>query len=247
MANHNLYRIKAIVFDLDDTLYPQISYKRSGFNVVAQWLASRQNLSQSVILSELEDILALYGPSYPYMFDRLAERLKIGPHVVPEMVRRFIEHEPRIHCYDGVLDMLSRLRRRYCLGILTDGRLTVQRKKIVSLGLTDRVDEILFSDAMGLEKPAAELFQWFEDAFRLNCENLMYVGDNPQKDFYGANCRGWRTVMVKTGIPLSSSILAGYEPQVEIPAVVDLYSRLRYETDGGDHLQVSKGRHGVNS
>jgi len=237
--------IEGIVFDLDDTLYPQISYKRNGFKVVAKWLASNLNLNQSAILSELENILAMYGPSYPYMFDCLAELLKLGPHVVPEMVHRFIEHEPRINCYDGVFDLLSRIRRRYRLGILTDGRLTVQRKKTVALGLTDRVDEILFSDAMGLEKPAAELFQWFEDTFGMNAEKLMYVGDNPQKDFYGANCRGWRTVMVKTGQPLSSPIQSGYGPQVEIPAVVDLETLLRYDADDGDRLQVSNRRHGV--
>lgn len=243
----SIQQVKGIVFDLDDTLYPQISYKRSGFNVVAQWLASRHNLNPSAILSELEDILDLYGPSYPYMFDRLAERFTLGASFVPEMVRIFIEHEPRIRCYDGVIPMLTRLKNKYRLGILTDGRLTVQQKKIDALGLTDRADEILCSDLVGLEKPATELFQWFEDAFRLNGENLMYVGDNPQKDFYGANCRGWRTVMVNTGQPLSSSIRAGYEPQVEIPTVVDLEARLRHETAGGDHLQVSNERDGVYS
>jgi putative hydrolase of the HAD superfamily len=247
VANHSLSKIKAIVFDLDDTLYPQISYKRSGFTVVAQWLASHLNLNQSDILSGLEEILALYGPSYPYMFDRLAERFSLGDSFVPEMVRRFIDHEPQIRCYEGVIPMLARLKNKYRLGILTDGRFTVQQKKIFALGLKDRVDEILFSDAMGLEKPAAELFQWFEDAFRLNGENLMYVGDNPQKDFYGANCRGWRTVMVKTGAPLPASIPAGYEPKVEIPTVEDLEARLRHEPDGDDHFQVSNERHGVYS
>jgi putative hydrolase of the HAD superfamily len=247
MANHNLYRIKAIVFDLDDTLYPQIEYKRSGFKVVASWLADKKGVDSSTVMQALEAILNQFGASYPYMFDRLAELIKIGPHVVPEMVCRFIEHKPRICCYDGVIPMLTRLKNKYRLGILTDGCLTVQQKKIDALGLSDRVDKILCSDLIGLEKPATELFEWFENRFQLLGEDLMYVGDNPQKDFYGANCRGWRTVMVNTGQPLSASIRAGYEPQVEVPTVVDLEARLRHEPDGGDHLPVSNGRHGVYS
>lgn len=195
-------QVKGIVFDLDDTLYPQISYKRSGFKVVAKWLESRLNLNPSAILSELEDILALYGPSYPYMFDCLAERFTLVDTFVSEMVRIFIEHEPRICCYDGVIPMLSRLRRNYRLGILTDGRLAVQERKLSALGLSKNVDKILYSDTLGLEKPASELFEWFEDAFELCGHNLMYMGDNPQKDFYGANMRSWTTVQViKEGKP----------------------------------------------
>lgn len=187
-------KIRGIIFDLDDTLYPQISYKRSGFDVVSAWMESRFNLKQSFIKSELEDILTQHGPSYPYMFDRLVERLGLDNGFVAQIVRVFIEHEPRICCYDGVIPMLSRLRNHFRLGILTDGRLAVQEKKIIALGLINQVEEILCSDMMKLEKPANELFEWFESRFQLAGETLLYVGDNPQKDFYGANIRRWCTV-----------------------------------------------------
>jgi putative hydrolase of the HAD superfamily len=194
-----LNSIKAIVFDLDDTLYPQVAYKRSGFKVVSGWLASQFGLRQSSVLAELENILIQFGPSYPFMFDRLAERISINAGLVPEMVRVFIEHEPRINCYEGVIPMLSRLRRQYHLGILTDGRYTVQQKKVMALGLGKKVDRVLYSDMLGLEKPAIELFKWFEDKFELRGQNLLYVGDNPKKDFLGANQRSWSTVQVLTG------------------------------------------------
>ena len=222
----SIKQIKGIVFDLDDTLYPQVSYKRSGFKIVAQWLASRQNLNQSSILSELEDILTLYGPSYPYMFDRLAERMAISVRFVPEMVHIFIKHEPRIHCYDGVIPMLSRLKNKYRLGILTDGLSTVQQKKIGALNLKKQVDEILCSDLIGLEKPATELFEWFENQFQLIGEDLMYVGDNPQKDFYGANHRGWTTVCAMTGENRNIDVQNAFKSRYRIPSIIDLYGFL---------------------
>ncbi|WP_372679952.1 HAD family hydrolase [Desulfosarcina sp.] len=238
-------KIKGIVFDLDDTLYPQVAYKRSGFQVVSTWVAEQFNMDASRVQTELEAILNHYGPSYPHMFDRLVERLGIGIGFVERLVRLFIDHDPRICCYDGVIPMLSRLREKYLLGILTDGRYAVQRKKIKALGLDTRVDHILCSDALGLEKPDSRLFDWFEKKFQLAGWNLMYVGDNIEKDFYGANIRGWTTVMVRTTQPMSSSISASYVPQVAIQAVLDLDSIFRYDWDDGDHSLVPKGKHGV--
>lgn len=227
MKTPDFSSIKGIVFDLDDTLYPQISYKRSGFKAVSAWLASQYRLKESVVLSGLENILTQYGPSYPYMFDRLVERMTIDAGVVPEMVRVFIEHEPKILCFDGVLPMLSRLRSKYRLGILTDGRFSVQQKKITALGLKNIVDEIMYSDSLGLEKPAIELFQWFENKFQLDGENLMYVGDNPKKDFYGANRRSWATVCVLTGENEDMVSQNGFKSQFNIPSIIEIEGILR--------------------
>ena len=219
--------IRGIVFDLDDTLYPQISYKRSGFKIVSDWVASKFNLEQSTVFSELEDILTQYGPSYPHMFDRLVERLGIENAHVDQMVNIFIGHEPRIRCYEGVIPTLSRLRDRYRLGILTDGRFTVQQKKIRALELAQQVDEILYSDIMGLEKPVLELFQWFEEKFKMAGENLLYVGDNPKKDFYGANIRKWCTVCVMTGENRDAGLPKWFKSQYSIPSIIDLAEFLR--------------------
>ena len=217
-----LDNIEGIIFDLDDTLYPQESYKTSGFHIVSNWVASRFNLEPSSILSILEDIMEQYGPSYPFMFDRLADRMEINQELVSEMVRVFIEHEPQIQCYDGVISMLSRLRNHYRLGILTDGRLGGQQKKISALGLDNNVDEILCSDMLGLEKPAMELYEWFEYKFQLNGENLMYVGDNPTKDFFGANLRKWSTVCVMTGENRNIVIQKMFKAQFSFASVIDL-------------------------
>jgi putative hydrolase of the HAD superfamily len=222
VANHNLSKIKAIVFDLDDTLYPQVAYKRSGFKAVASWLAEKRGIDSAETLRALEAILKRFGASYPNMFDRLVERLNLESGLVPELVSVFIDHNPQIDCFEGIFPMLERLKRTYHLGILTDGRLSVQMKKITALGLENRVDSILCSDSMGLEKPAPELYAWFENAFQLDGPNLMYVGDNPAKDFYGVNQRQWDTVQVKTGERVEKKIDQEYQAKRAIPSVTDL-------------------------
>ncbi len=162
------------------------------------------------------------GPSYPFIFDCLVGRLNLEKNLVAGMVRVFIDHEPEINCFDGVLEMLSRMSERYRLGILTDGRFSVQRKKIINLGLVEKVDIYLCSDAMGLEKPASMLFQWFESKFGLDGRRLLYVGDNPKKDFIGARTRGWNTIRVLWGEYKKYKTDKEYEADIQVESVSEL-------------------------
>jgi putative hydrolase of the HAD superfamily len=217
-----LQHIKGIVFDLDDTLYPQEAFKRSGFAVVAGWVAKQYDFNPSLIITELEGIMRRKGASYPYMFDDLVGRLNMDKSNISLMVQVFIDHEPTINCYPGVHALLYRLRKKFKLGLLTDGRLAVQRRKIKALGLETEFDEILCSDRIGLEKPAKELYEWFEKKFKMSGKCLVYVGDNPNKDFYGANIQGWCSIMVNTGEIQKSAKPSVYNSKIEIPSINDL-------------------------
>ena len=213
---------EAIVFDLDDTLYPQEEYKRSGFESVAEWVAGRSDSSYETCFDELEKIMNEKGPSYHYMFDDMAARLGLEPVLVPEMVRVFIRHKPRLACYEGVYPMLERLRRRFKLGILTDGPVDVQRGKVEALGLDTRMDKVLYSGLLGREKPDPELFAWFEEAFALPGPVFVYVGDNPDKDFAGAKERNWTTVRVLTGEHRERGAPAGFAVDAILPVVTEM-------------------------
>ena len=49
-----LNNLKAIVFDLDDTLYPEMEFVMSGFRAVAKYLAKKYKLSSSKIFNILK-------------------------------------------------------------------------------------------------------------------------------------------------------------------------------------------------
>jgi len=222
LAGNKLNKVKGIVFDLDDTLYPQESFKRSGFAAVAQWLSDNYDFSISTIMVELESIMQQKGASYPYMFNDLSKRLKIDQPTVAQMVQVFIDHEPIIHCYPGVHAMLKRLKERFKLGLLTDGRLRVQQKKVRALKLESEFDEILCSNALGLEKPHPSLFQWFEEQFQIQPSELVYTGDNPFKDFIGAKKRGWSKVRVLTGEHRFKRESYDHRPDATLTVVIEI-------------------------
>jgi putative hydrolase of the HAD superfamily len=216
--------LQGIVFDLDDTLYPQVEYKRSGFKIVAHWATVHLGLDYEECLEQLEVILRNKGPSYHHMFDDLISHFGLDQEIVPVMVKIFVDHAPRIACYPKVPEMLSRLGRSFRLGILTDGPVTVQQQKIASLKLECHVDLILYSNSLSMEKPEPALFAWFEQQFSLSGTSLVYVGDNPAKDFIGARSRKWMTIRVLTGEHAEVDVLPGYEADVTKSSVTDVES-----------------------
>lgn len=196
---HPAKQLQALVFDLDDTLYLQADYKRSGFKAVGDWLELQHGIEQPKSQRILEQILLERGPSYPYIFNEFAQICLPDESLVDEMVAIFITHQPQINCFPGVIKLLIRLKSRYRLGLLTDGRTSSQKNKVEALGITGLFDCLLYSDSLGLSKPAPELYHYFEKKFCLSAEYLAYIGDNPRKDFSGANQRKWQTIRVLSG------------------------------------------------
>ena len=220
-------KLKGLVFDLDDTLYLQADYKRSGFKAVAAWLSEYKDIDSIWAYKALDNILQEKGPSHPYIFNLFVERYGLESHIVTKLVEVFIEHQPQISCFSGVSDMLSRLRKQYKLGILTDGRLASQEKKITALRLRDKVDAILCSDSMETSKPDESLYSWFEEKFDLAPSELAYIADNPAKDFVGANQLGWRTVRVLTGEHAMVHAFPPYDAQLCIENILKIDDWLR--------------------
>jgi putative hydrolase of the HAD superfamily len=217
-----LKNIKAIVFDLDDTLYLQKSYKESGFLVISDWLEKNKGIDSNSTLEHLQQILDEFGPSYPIIFNFLIERLALNRNLLPELIKLFLNHEPKIQCFPGVKELLAQLKNNYKLGLLTDGREAIQRKKVRCLGLDKSFDAILFSDSMGLTKPAVRLYTYFEEEFQLNAYELVYVGDNPTKDFIGAKERGWLTIRIRSGEYSSITYETEYNPHFSLNRISDI-------------------------
>jgi len=185
----------AIVFDLDDTLYPERDYVLSGYAVVAA-SCGRLGLDPERCMRSLR---AIYnGPFRNRAFDRLLEITHHDtPGMVEEMVSVYREHTPDIRPYPGVPRLLERLGGRLKLGLVSDGRLDTQRKKLAALGLAERFGAVVFSDALGREnwKPSPRPLLEAARLLGVDPARCVYVADNPQKDFLAARragMAGWR-------------------------------------------------------
>ena len=86
--------IRLVLFDLDDTLYPERDFVLSGFRAVAARAASDLGLPSRQVLRAL---LASFRHDRRSVFDRVAGALAPDrPALVADWVRTYREHEPRL-------------------------------------------------------------------------------------------------------------------------------------------------------
>jgi haloacid dehalogenase superfamily, subfamily IA, variant 1 with third motif having Dx(3-4)D or Dx(3-4)E len=183
----------SIIFDLDDTLYKEIDYVKSGFNCVATYVS---NTSQLLKDDLLESLLSFFD-SGENAFAKLIEAYNLSCSI-DDMLKQYRSHIPIINFDDKTKSILEILKSRNEFnGLLTDGRSIQQRNKIQSLGLDDYFSDIVISEEFGSEKPAIENYLYFMDKSNKNNTKYYYIGDNPSKDFISANKLGWITICLK--------------------------------------------------
>lgn len=199
--------MKAVLFDLDDTLYPEIDYVKSGFRVVASHLNSKFLLDENEVFSQMLEILNREGRGK--VFDTLLEYFGIFTEVqLCLLVYLYRTHNPEIHLFEDTLSTLDCLRQMgLYLGIITDGMASVQRGKVSALGLDNLVDIVIYTDELGREywKPSSIPYQIAIDLLDVKPSDAVYVGDNIEKDFLGANDLGMMTIQIKRQIEVNST------------------------------------------
>jgi putative hydrolase of the HAD superfamily len=222
--------IQAVVFDLDDTLYPERDYVRSGYRAVARHLAGRGKDTKA-----MEAYLwgcFLSGRS-ARAFDATSAHfgLNLSAEKIAELVEVYRNHRPEIRPYEGMPDFLSLLREHRRLGLLSDGFLPAQELKLEALKLRRFFDEVLFTEQLGREawKPSTAGFEALRGSLALPHEAFAYVADNPAKDFVAANALGWRTVQyLRPGqIHCRNTAPSGGQPQAVVRDFCDLRAALR--------------------
>ena len=120
-------------------------------------------------------------------------------------------HRPDIHLYPGVADLIQDLKRRNCMvGIITDGRPEGQHNKIEALGLEKLMDDIIITDELGgvqFRKPCDIAFRILQNRWRLPADEIIYIADNPSKDFQAPQQLGMKSLWFKNrdGLYLSDA------------------------------------------
>lgn len=188
--------LRAVVFDLDDTLFPERAYVLSGFRAVGLWCEGKFAIRADRAFEEMCGLLdsGFRGDT----FNKFCEAHGEPQSAVPEMVRVYREHLPELVPYGGVPELLKRLAGRYLVGLVSDGYVDVQEKKLTALGIGSLFDGVVFSDELGRDhwKPSTRPFEIVSERLGVQPQQAVYVGENSLKDFLGARRAGMRTIRV---------------------------------------------------
>lgn len=190
--------IKGVVFDMDDTLYLERDYVKSGFRAVARHVAdvadeasvftSMWSMFESGVRGNTFDLITQEFPAIE------------NHHEIAELVEVYRIHQPDIQIMPEMRALIDGLRGNGLpLGVLTDGPLVSQQAKANALGVGELVNRVIFTDALGREnwKPSTAGFQLLSESLNVDHNGLVYVGDNPVKDFIAPKELGWMSIRLR--------------------------------------------------
>ena len=191
--------ITTVVFDLDDTLYDEVEYCRSGFAYVSEFLAG---LPQHPPANHIFDALwkQFTAGNHTKTFNAALDDLAIAwdENLIGKLIKLYRSQPPKITLPPQSRDVLSRLSGKYTLALLTDGFLPAQQLKVQALGIEKYFKCIIYTEQLGREfwKPSPAGFEKLMENLNAKPESMVYVADNQMKDFIAPNSLGFVTIQI---------------------------------------------------
>lgn len=219
-----------VVFDLDDTLYPEREFVREGLQAAAILL---EPSARDRFVAEAWRLFDDEGRRGVRLILTQAAEAMIGTAKDIDMLERaYRQHRPKIAPRPGMQALLQRLRNSAKLAVLSDGRHEEQKRKWQALSIQDFFDDVVFTDALGREywKPSVACFEQLQQAHQVPAGRCVYIGDNLEKDFVAASILGWRSVRLheddqlhrlKTGTPAEMTVGSVEELEACLLQIID--------------------------
>ena len=190
--------LTAVIFDMDDTLYDEIDYCRSGFRAVDAYLSSIYQSDAGAIFE------ALWGRfkagDHSTTFNTALDLLDIDydESVIKDLVGVYRGHKPDITLDGQTGQILAALSEKYALALITDGFLPAQKLKVAALGLEKYFKCIVYTEELGREywKPHPKGFEMILENLSAEPEKSVCVADNARKDFIAPNALGITTIQL---------------------------------------------------
>lgn len=223
MASHG------VLFDLDDTLYDELSFVHGAMAEVAKFLAPIVGGDADGVCGQLLIELARSGRGQ--VFDAVVAELGLPDRLVPTLVYVYRSARPPIKLFGDARPLLDRLsQQRISTGVLTDGNGMVQSAKVHLLGLHSLLDVVVFTDAIGrgAPKPDPLGFEIACDLFGMPPERVTYVANDLRKDYAGPRKLGMHSIHVARGqIGDSSGLEPWQRPNAVVERLVDVWPLIR--------------------
>jgi len=224
--------ITTVVFDLDDTLYDEIEYCKSGFKAGAEFISKISGAPPAEnIFKALWKQFASGNrrKTFNSALDELG--VKYDDKFIEELVNVYRGHIPNLKLPQDSRDVLIEIGAKYTLALITDGFMPGQELKVQSLGIEKFFKCIVYTEQLGREfwKPSPAGFKKIIEILNTKPENTVYIGDNEKKDFIAPNKLGFSTVQLirRARLHTSVSTESGAKAQYiihkisQLPALLD--------------------------
>jgi putative hydrolase of the HAD superfamily len=177
-----------IVFDLDDTLYDEIDFIKSGFKEISVYL--KDNKYYNFMIDEF------YQNGSGKIFDKLIEIFDLDISL-QKLIEIYRFHKPNITLPQDSINLLE-FTQDFKTALISDGHYVTQKNKFNALDLGKYINYPIFTDFYHTKKPELKPFEMVMKEYPN--EKYIYISDNPKKDFIAPNKLGWNSIRYKNNI-----------------------------------------------
>jgi putative hydrolase of the HAD superfamily len=217
-----MYRLAAVLFDLDDTLLD----RRGSVERYLAAHAMRATLDAELAIAYQSRFWALDDNGHTTRTDLFAQLGAEFPTIgsPQDLLADFVEHGfATCEWIDGAEAALAWCRTSGLrTGIITNGSSGMQRAKLRARGLSERVDTILVSEEEGVSKPSSQIFHRAAERLRVRPDQCVFVGDNPIADVDGARRAGMLDVWIQREFPWPPGLAVATHSITALASLPDL-------------------------
>jgi putative hydrolase of the HAD superfamily len=194
--------IRAILFDIDDTLFPSSEFStQARRHAIAAMIQAGLKATPAQVEKELSSIIAAHGSNFGRHFDLLSQKFSCPDRyrVIAAGIAAYHNTKSSIHPYPHALSTLLSLRERgYIIAVASEGMAVKQWDKLIRLGADHLFHHVFVTELAGTGK-APLFYTRLSRQLGLPPAALLMVGDHPQKDIAAAKASGLRTVRLRSG------------------------------------------------
>lgn len=199
--------MKALIFDVDDTLYDlegpfrktfeDYHYDQYDIDVdrLFQYVRFYSDQAFDDSVSGKISMDDMYAYRLQMAFQEF--RFDLSREDALKFQRTYAAYQKKISMTDTMRRGLDRISSTPgFLGIISNGMYEHQMDKVRALGLTKWIpkDHILISEECGFSKPDVRIFQYAKEKWDLDPKDTWYVGDTFENDVAGPKKAGWHAV-----------------------------------------------------
>ncbi len=208
--------IKAILFDLDNTLIDFMKMKRAASEAgIDAMIAAGVKLNKDEAMKLLYELYDHYGIEHQQIFQEFLIRTQnnidykiLAAAIVAYRKARTVLAEP----YHGVMPTLLKLKQKGLkLAIVSDAPILQAWTRLTEMKIQDFFDTVVTFEDTGEKKPSKKPFQKALEQLNVKPEEVLHVGDWPERDILGAQSLGIKTAFAKYGALKPSTVKADYE------------------------------------
>jgi FMN hydrolase / 5-amino-6-(5-phospho-D-ribitylamino)uracil phosphatase len=228
MTSFDPHRIRALSFDLDDTLWPIAPVIARAENALQDWLAQHAPMAAALFANphavhDIREQIKRLRPELKHDLSAIRrEAIRLGlyragenPLLANEAFDVFFAERNRVQFYPDVREALARLGARFTLVALSNGN-----AQLDLVGLADVFKASLSASQLGFAKPDPRAFKAAAQAAACAPEEVLHVGDDISLDVLGARAAGLQSAWLNRADVLWPH--PGHEPHVQASDLLEL-------------------------